>query len=125
MTSAPSMAPTCAPTRRPPERKKKVDGQVLSREESRTALLELAQDLDHLDHGAADGDAVTIEGTLTTWLGVLEGGRGGFVQDETGGIALYLAVPAADAWPAGTHVRAEGTVASRYGQRTLKLAPSE
>jgi DNA mismatch repair protein MutL len=31
---------------------------LLSREESRTALLELAQDLDHLDHGAAVVDAV-------------------------------------------------------------------
>ena len=70
----------------------------------------------------ADGESVTIEGTLTTALGALEGGRGGFVQDGSGGIALYLDAPAVAAWPAGTHVRATGTVASRYGQRTLKLA---
>ena len=73
----------------------------------------------------ADGDLVTIEGTLTTALGGLEGGRGGFVQDDTGGIALYLDAPASAVWAAGTHVRAEGSVASRYGQRTLKLAEGD
>ena len=54
----------------------------------------------------ADGASATIEGTLTTALGALEGGRGGFVQDGSGGIALYLDAPAGAAWPAGTHVRA-------------------
>ena len=58
-------------------------------------------------------------------LGGLEGGRGGFVQDDSGGIALYLDAPAIAAWPAGTHVRAAGTVASRYGQRTIKLAEAD
>ena len=37
-----------------------------------------------------DDVQVTIEGTLTTGLGVLESGRTGFVQDATAGIALYL-----------------------------------
>jgi hypothetical protein len=72
-----------------------------------------------------DGAVVTIEGTLTMALGGLEGGRGGFVQDDSGGIALYLDAPAVAAWPAGTNVQAAGTVASRYGQRTIKLAEAD
>ena len=73
----------------------------------------------------ADGDLVTVEGTVTTALGALEGGRGGFVQDATGGIALYLDAQATAAWPAGTHVHVEGAVASRFGQRTLKAAEAD
>ena len=72
-----------------------------------------------------DGASVTLEGILTTALGGLEGGRGGFVQDATGGIALYLDDPAVAAWPAGTQVRASGVVASRYGQRTIRLAEAD
>ena len=37
-----------------------------------------------------DGATVTIEGVLTTALGALESGHGGFIQDASGGIALYL-----------------------------------
>jgi hypothetical protein len=33
---------------------------------------------------------VSISGVLTTDLGALESGRGAFVQDATGGIAIYL-----------------------------------
>ena len=69
--------------------------------------------------------SVTVEGILTTALGGLEGGRGGFVQDATGGIALYLDDPAVADWPAGTQVRATGVVASRYGQRTIRLAEAD
>jgi outer membrane biosynthesis protein TonB len=70
----------------------------------------------------ADGDLVTVDGVLTTSLGALEGSRGGFIQDASGGIALYLDDPVTAAWAPGTQVRATGTVASRYGQRTIKLA---
>jgi hypothetical protein len=65
---------------------------------------------------------VTVQGVLTTGLGTLESGRGGFVQDPTGGIGLYLEAPVLAAWPAGTDVRLTGTLASRYGQRTIKVA---
>ena len=51
--------------------------------------------------GLADGTVVTIEGVLTTPLGALESGHGGFVQDESGGIALYLDAPVLGSWPAG------------------------
>jgi hypothetical protein len=58
---------------------------------------------------------------LTTRLGVLDGGRGGFVQDGSGGIALYLAEIPASLLPAGTLVSARGTVYDRYGQRTIRV----
>ena len=54
----------------------------------------------------ADDTMVTIEGVLTTDLGALESGRGGFVQDGSGGIAIYLDAAAVGSWPAGTHRRA-------------------
>ncbi len=47
------------------------------------------------------------------------------MQDATGGIALYLDDPAVAAWPAGTQVQASGVVASRYGQRTIRLAEAD
>ncbi len=72
--------------------------------------------------GLADGVSVTIEGVLTTALGSLESGRGGFVQDASGGIALYLDAAATGGWPAGTTVRVEGTVSSRFSQRTLRIS---
>ena len=65
---------------------------------------------------------MTIAGVLTTRLGALESGRGGFVQDATGGIALYLdAAVVGDL--AGRHGRhaSTGTVDSRFAQRTLRL----
>jgi outer membrane biosynthesis protein TonB len=69
-----------------------------------------------------DGTIVTVEGVLTTVLGSLESARGGFVQDGSGGIAIYLDAPVAEAWPAGTTVVLRGSLASRFSQRTLKLA---
>ena len=61
---------------------------------------------------------------MTVALGSLESGRGGYVQDATGGIAVYLdgtqAVPIA----AGRRVRLQGTMDERYGQRTLRVAAS-
>jgi uncharacterized protein YdeI (BOF family) len=73
----------------------------------------------------ADGAVITIEGVLTTALGAVEGGRGSFIQDDTGGIALYLDAVAVATWPAGTTVRVDGEVASRFGQRTLRMAESD
>ncbi|MFL5716314.1 MAG: lamin tail domain-containing protein [Chloroflexota bacterium] len=72
--------------------------------------------------GLADGATVSIEGVLTTRLGALESGRSGFIQDATGGIALYLDSTVAGDWPAGSSVTATGTVDSRFSQRTLRVA---
>ena len=69
-----------------------------------------------------DGAAVVVEGTLTTALGGLEGGRTGFVQDATAGIAVYLDAELVPAVPAGSRVRLAGTLDSRYAQRTLRVA---
>jgi len=54
-------------------------------------------------------------------LGSLEDGRGGFVQDAAGGIALLLPADPAEPIVAGALVRASGTVSDRYAQRTIRL----
>ena len=69
-----------------------------------------------------DATTVTIEGVLTTDLGALESGRGGFVQDASGGIAVYLDATASGSWPAGTTVVLRGSISNRFSQRTLRLA---
>jgi hypothetical protein len=71
-----------------------------------------------------DGSSAVIEGVLATALGGLESGRTGFAQDLTGGIAIYLDAAYATPLPAGTLVRATGTLGSRYGQRTLRVTGS-
>ena len=55
-----------------------------------------------------DGATVTIAGVLTTALGALESGHGGFVQDASGGIALYLDGAVAGSWPAGSDDHGRG-----------------
>ena len=67
--------------------------------------------------GLADGATATIEGVLTTDLGALESGRGGFVQDATGGIALYL-----DAAVAGDHVGGHDRHAARDARQPVLAA---
>ncbi|MEP6638570.1 MAG: lamin tail domain-containing protein [Chloroflexota bacterium] len=73
----------------------------------------------------ADGTVVTIEGVLTTALGALETGRGGFIQDASGGIGLYLDAAVTGDWPAGTTVRVDGSVSSRFSQRTLRISEAD
>jgi hypothetical protein len=58
---------------------------------------------------------------LITKLGALEAGRTAFVQDDTGGIALYLDAVPVDFLPVGTVIQATGTVDDRYAQRTLRV----
>jgi hypothetical protein len=70
----------------------------------------------------ADGQSVRIAGVLTTDLGALESGHGGFVEDASGGMALYLDAVVAGSWPAGTTIEVQGTLDSRYAQRTLRAA---
>ena len=61
----------------------------------------------------------------TTPLGALETGRSAFVQDETGGIGLYLDATVAAALPAGTAVHVHGTLGTRYEQRTIRAAEAD
>jgi outer membrane biosynthesis protein TonB len=72
-----------------------------------------------------DDTVVTVAGILTTDLGTLESGHGGFVQDATGGIAIYLDTVAAATLPAGTAVTVHGTLDDRFAQRTLRATASE
>jgi hypothetical protein len=68
-----------------------------------------------------DGATARISGTLTTPLGVLDAGHGGFVQDASAGLALYLDATAETALPAGTVVVVTGSLDTRYSQRTLRV----
>ena len=72
--------------------------------------------------GLADGAEATISGVLTTDLGALESGRGGFVQDATGGIAIYLDSEVTGDHVAGTTVTLRGTLDSRFSQRIVRVA---
>ena len=65
---------------------------------------------------------MTIAGVLTTRLGALESGRAGFVQDASGGIALYLDATVAGDWPAGTTVERPGHRRQPLLAATLRLA---
>jgi hypothetical protein len=69
-----------------------------------------------------DGTTVRIEGALTISLGAVEAARGGFIQDPTGGIALYLDAPVAGTWPAGRQIAVSGSLGTRRAQRTLRIA---
>ena len=71
-----------------------------------------------------DGATVTVDGVLTTGLGVLESGLTGFVQDDTAGIAVHLDVPFASPLPAGTSVRLSGSLDERYALRVLRVSAS-
>lgn len=70
---------------------------------------------------ALDGRRVVVEGVLTTPLGSLEDSRGGFLQDESSGIALLLPAVPPEVLAAGLRVRASGVVDDRYAQRTIRL----
>ena len=72
-----------------------------------------------------DDTTVTIVGILTTSLGALESGRTAFVQDATGGIALYLDAVVVASIPAGTEIAVTGAVSSRFDQRTLRVAEAD
>lgn len=71
--------------------------------------------------GQPMGASVQLRGVLSTDPGLTESGKGGFVQDETAGIALYLP---SGAWPAvnaGDVVVARGVLESRFSLLTVRL----
>jgi len=72
--------------------------------------------------GQANGTTARIIGVLTTHLGALEAGRKAFIQDDTGGIALYLDVAVAGGLPADTQVDVSGTLDERFAERTLRVS---
>ncbi|MEO5884818.1 MAG: lamin tail domain-containing protein, partial [Candidatus Limnocylindrales bacterium] len=97
-TAAPTPTPTAAPTPTP------------------TLIVDIAE-----ARAAVDDTSVTVVGILTTDLGALDSGHTGFLQDTTGGIAIYLESPVVLARAAGTRIQATGTIGSRYAQRTLRV----
>ena len=84
------------------------------------------------DAGSGDADRrrplaarrapVTVVGILTTDLGALEAGRTAFVQDATGGIAIYLDAAVVAALPRGTEVAVTGTTGSRFAQAVIRAS---
>ncbi len=72
-----------------------------------------------------DDSPVVIEGVLTTDLGALESKRMAFVQDSTGGIAIYLDAAVVAAIPAGTSIRLAGSASTRYAQRVIRADESD
>jgi hypothetical protein len=72
-----------------------------------------------------DGASVMVAGVLTTDLGALEAGRTAFVQDATGGIALYLDAAVVGSIPIGTTIVVRGTVDDRFAQRTLRAGEAD
>jgi hypothetical protein len=69
----------------------------------------------------ANGTTARISGVLTTALGALEAGRKAFVQDETGGIALYLDIAVVGGLPSDTRITVSGTLDDRFAERTLRV----
>jgi hypothetical protein len=67
-----------------------------------------------------EGTALTIEGTALTDSGFTEGG--GYVADESGGIAVLLS---AGSFERGSRLRISGTVDERFSQRTLRNSEAE
>src|SRR5262249_47547704 len=62
----------------------------------------------------ADGTEVIVEGVLTTALGATDSGHGAFVQDDTGGIALYLSDPLVTPRTPGERVPVPGGLDERF-----------
>ncbi|HET7702082.1 MAG TPA: hypothetical protein VFK35_01685 [Candidatus Limnocylindrales bacterium] len=71
-----------------------------------------------------DDAIVRITGTLTTDLGVIDGGRIGFLQDATAGIAVRLDAALPLMIPAGTTLTVEGTLGSYFSLRLLNIPGS-
>ena len=70
-----------------------------------------------------DDTPVVVDGVLTLDLGSIDGARGGFVQDLTAGIGLYLTADPPALAPLGAHVRITGVLDTRYAQRVIRVAP--
>ncbi|HET9436394.1 MAG TPA: hypothetical protein VFO50_06010 [Candidatus Limnocylindrales bacterium] len=120
-TPAPTVAPTPSPTPTPASTPEPSPTPGATPTPAPTPLVLLIADVRALPLDVA----ATISGTLTTDLGTLESGRVGFVQDGSGGIAVYLDAATAAPFPAGTVVRLAGIVDERYGARTLRVAVAD
>ena len=110
--TTPSPSPTLAPTS---TASSSVAGTPAPSPTERPTPIAAARGLPH-------GSAAMVEGVLTVPLGLVDDGRGAFVEDESGGVALYLDSGAWPAAPAGSVVRVRGTLDQRYAQTTIRVA---
>ena len=72
-----------------------------------------------------DGSVVSTAGVLTTDLGALEAGHGAFIQDESGGIAIYLDAAVGTPLAAGSSITVRGSIDDRFAQRTIRASESD
>jgi uncharacterized protein YdeI (BOF family) len=118
-TSTPSPAPTATPTPEPTSTPSPAPTATPTPEPTPSTIPIAAA------RAMADDAVVTIGGTLTTDLGALESGHGAFVEDATGGIAIYLDVAGTAALPMGTAVTVRGSIDDRFAQRTLRATAAD
>jgi uncharacterized protein YdeI (BOF family) len=119
-TAGPTATPTPEPTPEPTPTPTPKPTPIPTPEPSPTPTPPPATQTIAAARGLADDTPVTVTGTLTTAVGVLESGHGGFAQDDSAGIAVYLTEAATEAVPAGSIVLISGLMDTRYGQRTLR-----
>ena len=73
----------------------------------------------------ADGSHATVRGRLTTPVGLIDSGRGAFLEDGGAGLAVYLET---GTWPAvvpGDDLVVRGAIETRNGQLTLDVATAQ
>ncbi len=111
-TASPTPTPTLAPTLAPSPTPTPAPSPTPT-----VAVLPIAE-----ARALPDGATATIEGVVTAGLGTIESGHGGFVQDASGGIAIYVDEVLGSNIPVGTVVRASGIVDDRFAERTLRVS---
>ena len=116
-TAAPTLSPTVAPTSAPTPEPTVVPTATPGPTATPEPLLSIVA-----ARGLPNGTEVRVSGVLTTHLGALEAGRKAFIQDDTGGIALYLDVAVLDGLPADVLVTVRGTLDERFAEQTLRVA---
>lgn len=109
-TIAPTAAPTVEPTPAPPDPPATPVPTPMLTPAPPNPAMPIA-----LARAAADGSAVTIEGTTLTATDFHDGG--GFVADRSGGIAVIVD---GGSFARGALVRITGTVDDRFAQRTIR-----
>ncbi len=112
-TAVPTLTPTLGPTAEPTAAPSATPAPTATSE----PIISIAA-----ARSLANGEAATVSGVLSTHLGALEAGRKAFIQDDTGGIALYLDVAVLDGLPADVLVLVRGTHDERFAERTLRVA---
>jgi hypothetical protein len=72
-----------------------------------------------------DGSVVSIAGVLTTDVGALEAGHAAFIQDDSGGIAIYLDAAVVTPLAAGSSITVRGSIDDRFAQRTIRASEGD